>query len=247
MPRRIWSFLFLAVVLAVGCIRLGFWQLSRLSQRRARNALVVARFAEPVEPLTRLSPDSLSLLRRASVTGTPDYDHEITLAARSYQGSPGVYLLTPVRVFGSDTAILVNRGWVYAPDGMTVEHQKWRDSITHFVGYAELLPAENARVTGVLVRDSRVARLLDYETVSSLLPYPVSPLYLVATIADSTQPASQRVARLPPPPLDEGPHLSYAIQWFSFAAIALIGGTVVAVGAMRGKRGAGWDAGRLML
>ena len=36
-------------------------------------------------------------------------------------------------------------------------------------------------------------------------------------------------ARLPPPALDEGPHLSYAIQWFSFAAIALIGGTAVAV------------------
>jgi surfeit locus 1 family protein len=35
--------------------------------------------------------------------------------------------------------------------------------------------------------------------------------------------------RLPPPALDEGPHLSYAIQWFSFAAIALIGGTAVAL------------------
>jgi cytochrome oxidase assembly protein ShyY1 len=37
------------------------------------------------------------------------------------------------------------------------------------------------------------------------------------------------VARLTPPPLDEGPHLSYAIQWFAFAAIALIGAGAVAI------------------
>jgi surfeit locus 1 family protein len=61
------------------------------------------------------------------------------------------------------------------------------------------------------------------------LPYPVSPLYLVATDADTTKPVVERVVRLPPPALDEGPHLSYAIQWFAFAAIALIGGTAVAV------------------
>src|SRR5690349_4489528 len=109
MPRRIWTFLLLAVLVAAGCIRLGFWQLSRLGQRRARNALVQARLAEPLAALPTLPPDSTSRLRRASVSGSPDFDHEIILAARSYQGSPGVYLFTPVRVPGSDTAILVNR------------------------------------------------------------------------------------------------------------------------------------------
>lgn len=34
---------------------------------------------------------------------------------------------------------------------------------------------------------------------------------------------------LPPPEPDEGPHLGYAIQWFSFAATALIGWTVLAI------------------
>jgi len=40
--------------------------------------------------------------------------------------------------------------------------------------------------------------------------------------------ASNRVARLPPPALDEGPYLGYAIQWFSFAIIAVVGGAAVA-------------------
>jgi surfeit locus 1 family protein len=169
-------------------------------------------------------------LRRASLGGIPDFDHEVVLAARSYQGSPGVYLLTPLRVPGTDTAVLVNRGWIYAPDGVNVDLRSWRESTTHFDGYAELLPTHRgAYQNAVLRRDSRIARELDFAAVSSLLPYPVSPLYLVATAADTTKPVAQRVVRLPPPALDEGPHLSYAIQWFSFAAIALVGGTVVAV------------------
>lgn len=228
MPRRIWTFLLLAVLVAAGCIRLGFWQLSRLGERRARNALVQARLAEPVASLPTLAPDGTSRLRRARVSGSPDFDHEIILAARSYQGSPGVYLFTPVRVPGSDTAMLVNRGWIYAPDGVSVDLRGWRETTTSFVGYAELLPIGRGTPDGVLKSKERIARELDYPTVSSLLPYPVSPVYLVATAPDTTKPVAQRVLRLSPPPLDEGPHLSYAIQWFAFAAIALIGGTVVA-------------------
>jgi len=230
MPRRLILFLLLAVVAAVGCIRLGFWQLSRLAQRRARNAVVAARLSQPLVPLTSLRSDSASMLRQALVTGTPDFDHEVLLAARTYQGSPGVYLLTPVHVAGRDSAIVVNRGWIYAPDGVSVDVGRWREATTTFTGYAELMPPGVAsKPEGVLRRDARVARQLDLATVQSLVPYPVSPLYLVATTPDTTRPQGERVARLPPPALDEGPHLSYAIQWFSFAAIALIGGTAVAV------------------
>ena len=230
MPRRLLLFLLLAVVLAAACIRLGFWQLSRLAQRRARNAIVSARLAQPLVPLGTLPADSSSVLRQASVSGTPDFDHEVILAARSYQGSPGVFLFTPVRMAGKDTAVLVNRGWIYAPDGVNVELKGWRESTSTFVGYADLFPSGvPSRPEGVLKREARIARQLDLATVSSMLPYPVSRLYLVATAQDTTRPVAQRVARLPPPSLDEGPHLSYAFQWFAFAAIALIGGAAVAI------------------
>ena len=52
----------------------------------------------------------------------------------------------------------------------------------------------------------------------------LSPMYLVAQ--DSA--GANAPIRLPPPRLDDGPHLSYAIQWFAFAAIALAGAVVVA-------------------
>jgi surfeit locus 1 family protein len=113
---------------------------------------------------------------------------------------------------------------------VSVDLHGWREAGTSFVGYAELLPAgRSSTPDGVLRHDSRIARELDLVTVNSLLPYPVSPLYLVATVQDTTKPVAERVARLPSPTLDEGPHLSYALQWFAFAAIALIGGAAVAI------------------
>jgi surfeit locus 1 family protein len=230
MPRRLLLFLLLAVVLAAGCIRLGIWQLSRLSQRRARNRVVSVRLAQPQVPLRELRPDSSSVLRKASISGATDFDHEIILAARTYEGSPGVDLFTPVRIPGSDTAVLVNRGWIYAPDGVSVDVRRWRESTTTFAGYAEIFPgARTGPPDGVLRPNERVARQLDFATVQSMLPYPVSRLYLVATVPDTTRPIRERVVRLSSPTLDEGPHLSYAIQWFAFAAIALIGGTAVAI------------------
>jgi len=229
MPRRTVLFLVLCVCVAVACVPLGFWQLSRLSQRRARNSQVSGRLAEPVAEVTQLAPDSTSRLRRAHAVGTPDFEHELVLAARSYEGSPGVHLLTPVRITGRDTAFLVNRGWVYAPDGVRVDLAKWREQGTSFTGYVELLPTMRDRRAGGAPPDSsRILRRLDYAAVARALPYPVSRLYLVATVPDSSMPASNRVARLPPPALDEGPYLGYAIQWFSFAIIAVVGGAAVA-------------------
>ena len=227
MKKRLAVFVALAVCVAIVCIRLGFWQLDRLAQRRERNRVVAARLAEAPAPLTSLPNDSASRLRRAFVSGTPDYDHELVLAPRSHEGSPGVHLVTPVRIAGRDTAVLVNRGWVYAPDAITVDRSRWHERATSFTGYAEIADGNSEGV--VLREDPLVLRRLAIGAAARALPYPVSPLYLVATAPDSATPASARLARLPPPTLDEGPHLGYALQWFSFAAIALIGATVVVV------------------
>jgi surfeit locus 1 family protein len=141
-----------------------------------------------------------------------------------------VYLFTPLHVPGSDTAVLVNRGWIYAPDGVSIDPRGWREPTTTFLGFAELLPSGvMSKPTGVLRLDARIARQLDLATVQSMVPYPVSRLYVVATAQDTTKPVAERVARLSPPALDEGPHLSYALQWFAFAAVALVGGAAVAV------------------
>jgi surfeit locus 1 family protein len=212
------TFVGLAVVLAFVFVRLGFWQLDRLSQRRARNATVASRLDEPARPFEQL-PDSASF-SRVSLAGTPDYSNEIVLTGRSRNGSPGVYILTPVRRPSTDTAVVVLRGWVYAPDAATVDLSRWRESRTAFQGYVVALPpSAQARIAG-----GRKLRALSSGGVRGLLPYPASSRYVVSrdSASDGTP------ARLEMPALDSGPHLSYAIQWFSFAAIAIVGAAIVA-------------------
>ena len=220
---RVPIFVAFAVLSAAIFVRLGFWQLHRLGERRARNALVMQRLQAPDADVAALTGDSASMrFRHAHVTGTPDYDHELVYAARSYRGSPGVNILTPIHVAGRDTAVIVDRGWVYAPDGETVDLAKWHDRDSVFSGYVEEFPS----VTGGMSADHPgVITHLGYAAVRGALPFPVSPVYVVM-LGDSVI-APDRLARLTPPPLDEGPHLNYAIQWFAFAAIALVGAGVV--------------------
>ena len=216
-------FVTIAVVLGVVCVRLGVWQLERRQDRRAYNASVAERAGHRPVDITALGHDTGTVrYRRARVKGVADYAHEMVLGNRSRSGAPGVNLLTPVRLPGRDTAVLVNRGWVYSPDAATPAEGSWSESDTvAFEGYADLLAAgagspANARRPRLVSRPVLV-------DIQARVPYPVSAVYLVAQLpADS---ARQGVpARLELPKVaDEGPHLGYALQWFTFAAIAFIG------------------------
>jgi len=220
---RLGLFVAAAVIAAAIFVRLGVWQLHRLSERRALNAIVRARLDSAEVDVSALPHDtSLARFRRVRVTGTPDYEHELIYAARSYNGSPGVNLLTPVRMPGRDTAVIVDRGWVYAPDGATVDLAKWHEHDSTFTGYVEEFPSSG----GTAYADRpRIIGRLGYQAVARALPYPVAPVFVVM-LGDSVI-APDRVARLTVPPLDEGPHMSYAIQWFSFAVVALVGAGIV--------------------
>jgi surfeit locus 1 family protein len=219
--RRILSFIALAALLAALYIGLGLWQLDRRAERRVQNAVLTTRIAAPVIPFEHLPGDAS--YRRALVTGVPDFDNEIVFTGRSRNGSPGVYILTPVRRPANDTAVLVLRGWVYAPDAATVDLARWREARTAYGGYVNALPAAPARANRPVA--GRKLRSLSRSGVQALLPYPVASHYLVSqdTVAEAGP------ARLPMVTVNEGRHLSYAIQWFAFAAIALVGAGAVIV------------------
>lgn len=212
-------FVALAIALAALFGRLGFWQLDRLGERRARNAEVASRLAQPVAAFEQLR--DTSSFRRAVVTGTPDYVNEIVFTGRSRNGSPGVYILTPIRRPSNDTAVVVIRGWVYAPDAATADLSRWRETRGTFSGFVSTLSP--ARAAPEQHANARRLRTLTLAGVRALLPYPVAVQYVVSE--DSA--ADRTPARLSVPALDNGPHLSYAIQWFAFAAIAVVGAGIV--------------------
>jgi surfeit locus 1 family protein len=251
MLRRVVLPLTIGFAVAAVCVRLGVWQLDRLEQRRAMNAAVEARWSAAPVPLSSLPSDTaLARHRRARVEGRFDYDNELVLIARTRDGAPGVHLITPLLPNGSAPAVLVNRGWVYSPDGATVDLARWREAARGVVeGYVQTFAAPgagNPRATA-----PRAWRRLDARAIAEALPYPMEPFYVVALddVAgggarrergrnDSDRAsAAWRPSRLPPPERGEGPHKSYAVQWFSFAAIALVGTSALVWQDTRRRRG----------
>jgi surfeit locus 1 family protein len=220
-------FLAVAALVAALCVRLGVWQLGRLGERRAANALVRSRLDSAAVPPERLPGDTAAVrYRRVVLRGTYDFAREVVLAGRSRNGSPGVNILTPLRLPGRDTAVLVNRGWVYSPDAAQVDAARWREpaeaAVEGFVNtYQD--PSTGPAVAGTA---ARTIRRLDPAAIDSLVSYPLAPYYVVATSAAADSAAAP--VRLAPPPLDEGSHASYAFQWFAFATIALGGAGALA-------------------
>jgi len=213
----------LSAVIAVACLSLCAWQLRRLAERRALNATVVARLEEAPVAVDQLPRDSASQhYRRARLTGVYDYAHQIVLTNRSREGSPGINLVTPVRVAGNDTAVLVNRGWIYAADATNADVTPWGegDSVDA-VGYVTPLATHG---TGIAQSPHNPAayRWLDTAVARRAFPYPVRP-FLVVLQGDVKVRNGGILPRVAAPPLDEGPHMSYAIQWFAFATIAVVG------------------------
>lgn len=224
----------LVFAVAVVCVRLGFWQLDRLAERRARNAQVEARLEAAPAVLDAPPSDTAGWLnRRVTLTGTYDEERSIVYAGRAYGGVPGVHVLAPLTLEKTGARVLVNRGWLPAADAATPDL-----ALAHVPG--------TVRVTGVVVPfpggSSPVARgvtvrqqdaeggfrktwfAIDPDAIRAQFPYALGGI----TVQVLPEPgAPPWPARLPAPALDEGPHLGYTIQWFSFALIAIVGWAIM--------------------
>ena len=209
---------------ALVCARLGIWQVQRLHERRAANAIALAARAAPPVRLDAVTTGDSSLIERHVVaTGRYDHAHDVVLRGRAYQGTPGVEIVTPLVFEGSRTAVLVNRGFVPAPDAASVLTDSLGEpGLVTVRGLAMALPSGKG---APLERpsDTTWARL-DLQALGDRMPYTLAPIY----IRQQPDPALPRFPRrLDPLPIDDGPHLSYAIQWFSFAVMVVVFGIVI--------------------
>ncbi len=220
----------LVLAVALGCVALGTWQLGRLAEVRANNALLAERMDNAPVDLTELTEagdvDEVALeFRPVTATGTYRHEEEILQRNRDHQGQTGFHLLTPLEL-ETGTVVLVRRGWV--PSDLSEPP------------VAETAPPDGAvSVAGVLERpvpqpsfgardpdEGHLARVfhtdtarLDRQVDGALFP-------MVLRLETQVPPLNAGPGELPfaiaPPQLDEANHLSYAVQWFSFAALALI-------------------------
>jgi surfeit locus 1 family protein len=222
-PRWLLSHL-LVVVLVVTMVSLGFWQLRRLDDKRDRNALIEARSEEPVTPVGELldpgdGDAEVGAVRHRTVNATGTYDDDATVVVRNrtLEGAAGAWLVTPLDLGGGERVGVI-RGFVgFAPDGSVVEAPAPTGEVT-ITG----LVVDPDGLDGTAPRD--VAVLLD--AGDGILPAlvradesdPPEP-----RAGDPERPDPAAILPVPPPELSEGPHLGYAVQWFIFSAIALVG------------------------
>jgi surfeit locus 1 family protein len=220
----------LFVIVLIVLINLGFWQLRRLEQRRALNSAVEAGLNAPATELSgqTIAPAALHL-HRVIVTGTFDNQENIAIMNRPFEGQAGMRLVTPLLIDGSDQAVLVDRGWIPL-DQTDPEQRRQYDQpgVITIEGIAyqtqpqpdrALVPQDPIPGFGKDRRDQWFR--VDIDRIEQQLPYPLLPVFIAQSAgenADADTPPL-REGRIE---LDEGSHLSYALQWFGFAAIAVI-------------------------
>lgn len=230
----------LAAFVALTCVRLGFWQLDRLEQRRTLNASVTRASTHPPVPLTGALIDSVSAdpsgfhYRTVLAHGTPDGD-PLLVRGRSLDGRPGVHLIIPFRLLEGDL-VLVNQGWLPSADGATVDPRPYllSDTLTLLTTIQQLTDAESeVRRSEVPIPDFPVTSYLRLSREAVAEELRETPLPVILQLSERPPAAAELPIPLPPPALDEGSHLGYAIQWFSFAIIALVGAVTLAFRARR--------------
>jgi cytochrome oxidase assembly protein ShyY1 len=230
-----WLVSHVVVLIVAGLFVLaGFWQLDRLDQRRARNAETAARRAMPVialEDLTVSEDPSVAgsaIGRRVTVKGTYDVDQQVVVQFRPLGGQTGEYVLTPLVTDRGD-AVIVNRGWVPVAGSDTPLPPGSAPPAGAVTVTGLALPSETR--TGLGPKTSTGDRVMvlprvDLPRIQQQVRYDLYPVFVQLQTQAPPQP-SDLPRPVPPEPLDNGPHLSYAIQWFSFAAIGLIGWPLV--------------------
>ncbi len=223
--------LLLTLVVLLGAatmVGLGFWQLDRRDQKRERNALIRQRMAEPPLRITGPAGDpSLLAYRPAIVAGTFDYEHEVVLRTRTREGQAGVRLLTPLRISGTEHSVLVDRGWIPYEESEPEARSVYRPAGA--VELSGLLHPSQTRPSSFAPADPPLGpgreRLdewfrADIGRIQEQTPYPLLPFYVAQSAAPGENGPPWRDGQVT---LSEGPHLSYAIQWFSFAVVLLAG------------------------
>ena len=219
------------ILLSIVLIRLGMWQLDRHHQRMEQNTKIMDRMT--IAPVELPDIESLSVpqrdYRNVIVHGTYDTTQQILWRNREYNGRTGYHVLTPL-VLADGRAVLVNRGWTYYQEGLG----DWQSAYSAPAGTQEIIgvwrvsQAEFDQIDEVPLQNGRRDKwfYVDVAAIAAQTPYE-----LVDGFVEIQPDGSAPRAGLPIPTATEdmgmGSHLSYAVQWFGFAVILIVGYIVV--------------------
>ena len=228
------GFHLLVLVAMVAMVNLGFWQLRRLDERQAFNATVETRYdAAPrrIDDVLTIDadPDDLEWTP-VTVTGTYRPDAMIRIVNRSQNGFAGDNIVVPLAL-DDGRLLLVNRGFL--PLG--IDPPPAPEGEIEVVG--RLRPSQERRtgqLTDAATGDLAEAQRVDIERLAPQLGGEVLAMYLDRYDSTPAEPVDlQPVVK---PDLSEGPHLSYAVQWFVFTVAVGVGWVLAVRKSLRTRR-----------
>lgn len=227
-PRWIVLSIFVTVF-TVMCLVLGFWQLGRLEERRALNAVVGSRLDRAPVDLEQI--EEALAPREGAATDPSHYEFtrvaaegrlldagRVLIRSQVVNSRAGVHAVFPLDL-GDGRAVLVNVGWfplgVELPPAAEIYPPSGRMELVGLLRAGQGRPAFGRREPdGPLETAARI----DVSRIQEQVSLPLLPFWIHLTEPDDPD---QLPIPAPVPPLDEGSHLSYAVQWFSFGATAL--------------------------
>lgn len=243
--KRLWvRWVLLVVFVAImgtAFVNLGEWQLRRLHQREARNAITLANEAAPVRPYEQIFTHPLGdsdQWQRVRATGTFDGAHQFVVRARSNGDATGYEVVTPLRT--STGAVLVDRGFLALQGGQRVPTTAPAPPAGQVTVIGHVRRDEHGS-QGAVVPSGGTVRLIDAPVLSPVVGYPLADGYIGALSVDPAQTGGFQPILLPE--ISDGPHFWYAVQWFMFTAIGVAGVVVFIRGDLKERRTAGSDHG----
>jgi cytochrome oxidase assembly protein ShyY1 len=222
--RRWGGYLALVIVFAVACGFLSWWQWSRRAEAVAEIDKIEANYdADPVA-LDELVPqldteDDAAEWHPVVLRGEYLVDEQLLVRNRPRDSAAGFEVLVPLRL-ADGTVFVVDRGWVPAgstPDAPESVPAAPEGEVTVVV---RLKPGE-PEIPGRGAPEGQLAtvRLPD---VAALLDAPTYTGMYGLLVAEDPVAAEAPLAAVRPVE-DEGPHLSYALQWIAFGILAFVG------------------------
>jgi cytochrome oxidase assembly protein ShyY1 len=222
--KRWLKYLALAVVFAIACVCLAFWQLARREEATARIQLVETNWDAAALPVSEVLPDLGAFdadrqWQPVELHGRYLTDEQLLARGRPFDGNPGFEVLVPFQL-DDGSVFIVDRGWVPvgndqdSPDVVPAPPSGVVTVVARLKPSEPVLPGRSAPEGQVAsIELPGIAELLDEPTYVGAYGLLVSEDPGVATRPQAT----------PRPEADEGPHLSYAFQWFLFAILGFVG------------------------
>ncbi len=217
------GFAVFVLLLAAVCTRLGFWQMHKLELRLDRNDIITAHFGDEPRTLMDALPagnevDRSTEWTRVKAVGTYDLEHQLTVKFTTRDSAPGVDVVTPL-VLADGTAVLVDRGWI-ATDNNVAQP----DVPEPPAGEVEIMGwlRQNNGAGGNAVKPSEgQIRAISSDALADFVPYELANGYI--NLQEQTPASATPLAVEPKPELGQGPHFFYALQWWFFALLAVVG------------------------